>query len=252
MPAANKGVVGGDTVRMRSTGLATAAGDAGTRTSSIRTSPPCWGGAATSATRTGNRVKAFFIVLLLFLGWISGANGTRDREAPPDLVIRHHVSRPRNGRPPRWESNAVTPSGPLGLWLPEHIVGDFAVVPTLRVHATVRRTHLCGGLGVGGRVTRAVRIRSPGRLTYRAHADSARAGTRTGRRNQAQQRYERDPQELRSLIHSPPQLVRFGMTCTRICDCDADRGMRATQIDSFRKNSLGLHPSPCGPRHRPR
>src|SRR5882762_792154 len=44
---------------------------------------------------------------------ISSAKGTRDRQAPPDLVIRHHVPRPRNGRPPRWESNAVTPSGLL-------------------------------------------------------------------------------------------------------------------------------------------
>src|SRR6266446_3061285 len=71
-------------------------------------------GGANSATRTGKRTKAFFMVLLLlFLGWISSANGTRDRQAPPDLVIRHPVSRPRNGRPPRWESNAVTPSGPL-------------------------------------------------------------------------------------------------------------------------------------------
>src|SRR5438477_9090222 len=192
-----------------------------------------------------------------------GAAFTTRRGALPDASARLSVQQPVPSRNESHrgeaEERAATALGvqrgdavrsSLRLRLPEHIVGDFAVIPTLHVHATMRRAQLGGGLGVGGRLTRAVRIRSPGRLTYRAHADSARAGTRTGGRNQAQQHHERDPQELRSLIHSLLQLVRFGMTCTRICGCDADRGMRATQIDSFRKNSLGLYER-TGPR-RPR
>src|SRR5213078_438036 len=48
MPAANQGLLGGATVRMRSTGLAQSAGGAGTSTSSIRKSP--LGSSATPTT----------------------------------------------------------------------------------------------------------------------------------------------------------------------------------------------------------
>src|SRR6266404_5905670 len=336
MPAANQGLVGGATVRMRSTGVAQSAGGAGTSTSSIRKSPSGWSGTPTTAfvlrstkgatasqisvaktlalavkpmrtpppssrplPSTWRRPSAFTsavraeITQIWPAGWtprtmlrftravvgtnptplatgmtpIPPRNFTRVSSATADSgnnAMRNGTRTkalfmvvaplPRLGPPGLTghvtgggaEERAATALGvqrgdavrsSLGLRLPEHIVGDFAVIPTLHVHATVRRAQLGGGLGVGGRVTRAVRIRSPGRLTYRAHADSARAGTRTGGRNQAQQHHERDPQELRSLIHSLLQLVRCGMKCTRICGCDADRGMRATQTDSFRKNS---------------
>src|SRR6266403_1739812 len=285
MPAANQGLVGGATVRMRSTGVAQSAGGAGTSTSSIRKSPSGWSGTPTTAfvlrstkgatasqisvaktlalavkpmrtpppssrplPSTWGRPSAFTPAVRAEFTQISPAGGnrrtqvrfTRVSSATADSgnnAMRNGTRTkalfmvvaplPRLGPPGLTghvtgggaEERAATALGvqrgdavrsSLGLRLPEHIVGDFAVVATLHVHATMRRAQLCGGLGVGGRLARAVRIRSAGRLTYRAHADAARAGARTGGRNQAQQHHERDPQELRLLIHSPLQLVSLG------------------------------------------